>query len=727
MYRYLLICILCYGLPANAQFTYVDEQSIPVSNQAGEILPLAWSGGLNASQFNTIDLNFDGHEDLVIFDRMTNKVITFLNDNGRHIYAPDYESLFPPEAERFLLLKDFNCDGRKDIFTGDPLGIKVYSNTSEESITWEQFMFTTQTGGKRPVILTKGFNLTNLQIQPDDLPAIVDADGDGDLDIFNMRYPSGATIEYHQNLSMEKYGSCDSLEFERITQTWGGVTECECGVFAFNNEDCDAGGRTKHQGGKALLAIHANDDDIIDLLVSEADCDQVFLLQNTGSFNDPIITDATTFPETNAISLTTFPAVYYEDVNFDGKKDLISAPNLYSKEHLTINLKSSSWLYQNIGSNEHPELEFVTENFLQSDMIDVGDNAVPAFADANGDGDYDLFISNNSEIDTKSRIYFYENIGTLDEPAFKLIDDNFLSFSDKSFYNLKIHFHDLNRDGRKDLIFTATNADDGSTKLYIIPNTNAAGLTLNGSPEIIPFNFTSGENLSFVDVNQDGAIDLLVGRSSGAVEYWRSTSTSGLPAFSLADNAYIPADPNSLTQSIATTSGDFNADNKTDLVLGDQRGILKIISDFRTKENRTTVITEIIYNERLEKYTARNLGGRLWPTVVNLFATDKPAIVIGNILGGLRVLRNDNGNSLPHTLRITVTPNPIRSGERIKIQSVRDVKLEIVNALGQQVSLPDTMLSGSIEHFVNVNLPAGLYFLKFVSHSSTSTQRLIIY
>ena len=38
----------------------------------------AWAGGLNAAQFNEIDLDLDGVKDLVVFDRSGNKLIPFL-------------------------------------------------------------------------------------------------------------------------------------------------------------------------------------------------------------------------------------------------------------------------------------------------------------------------------------------------------------------------------------------------------------------------------------------------------------------------------------------------------------------------------------------------------------------------------------------------------------------------------------------------------------------------
>ena len=424
MSRLVFCAFIFWPLAAWAQYNYVLDQSIPVQDQDGAELSNPWAGGINAAQYNTMDLDGDDIADLVLFDRMANKVITFLAKDGHHQYSPEYESLFPPDVTNWLLLRDYNCDGKKDIFTGHVLGIKVYTNVSPAAgqIQWEHYRFF---GGssKSPVVLTQGNSLINLQLQFDDLPALGDADGDGDLDIFNIRY-AGSGVEYHQNFSIENGWACDSLAFKRITQNWGNFTECHCGLIALNGEECPPhGGRTKHAGGKTLLAMDANGDESIDLIFSEAECDQLFLLPNEGTLLNPVINSYTPFPDTHPVDFSTFPAAFYEDVDFDGVKDIISAPNLFAKALLSNNLEESSWFYKNNGSDAEPSFMFIKNNFLQDEMIDVGDNSIPAFADYDGDGDYDLFISRNNVVTgfgIASSIHQYQNTGSKNEPAIRL-------------------------------------------------------------------------------------------------------------------------------------------------------------------------------------------------------------------------------------------------------------------------------------------------------------------
>ncbi len=205
-----------------AQFNYVIDQSVPVTDQNDAAISMPWAGGLNAAQINTLDLNGDGQQDLAVFDRTSDRVITFLNVNNQYRPAPEYETFFPSEITNWMLLRDYNGDGKKDIFTGDNLGIKVYTNVTEPggSLQWRQFLFT-GVGSKSTVLLTKySSGKINLQLNGDDLPSIGDADGDGDLDLFVTRYPNGSTIELHKNFSVERYGTTDSLDIERAIATW---------------------------------------------------------------------------------------------------------------------------------------------------------------------------------------------------------------------------------------------------------------------------------------------------------------------------------------------------------------------------------------------------------------------------------------------------------------------------------------------------------------------------
>ncbi|MBA4055694.1 MAG: hypothetical protein C0490_13345 [Marivirga sp.] len=631
------------------------------------------------------------------------------------------------------MLRDINCDGKKDIFTGDILGIKVFTNVSVgENLSWEQFLFYSGfPGSKSQVLLTKGFSgKINLQLQFDDLPAIVDADGDGDLDIFNVRFVGNGSVEYHQNFSMERYGTCDSLDFERMTQKWGDFTECSCGNFALNGADCPpvVGGRTQHAGGKSLLALDADGDTKLDLLFSEASCSNLYFLNNEGTVNNPVINTTSFYPPNNPVNFLIFPAAFYEDVDFDNRKDLVAVPNIFSKTFPQTNLDRSNWFYKNTGTNAAPAFTFSKTNFLQEHMIDIGDNAVPAFIDYDGDGDYDLFMGQNASDDFVTTIRLYENSGTPTDPQFTFKDNDIWGLSQLFLYNMKIQFSDINRDGKIDLVFTATSYQTGFTTLYYVLNQGAASVDFSNQV-VHTSNITVGfsENISIADVDKDGLPDLLIGKSIGSLEYWKNISTSNEPAFALEDESFLGLGSTVLRQNIACTVSDLDGNGKADLVFGDQTGLLKVVSNFREVADASAAVTDIVFNSLAVSYESKNLGGKIWPTSVNLFSSTKPAIVVGNILGGLSVLRNDEGESLPKTPVIEIYPNPVAKAQGLTIKIDRPASVQLFSILGQQVSEPAYLQANEEYAYKVPYLSAGVYIFRFTVNTKSFAKRIVIY
>jgi hypothetical protein len=713
---------------------YSLDQSIPVSRADGTPYEIPWVGGLNTPEYNKLDLNQDGIADLVVFDRMANKVSTLIRDGERYRYAPEYETLFP-NVSNWLLIRDYNCDGKPDIFTGDVLGIRVFINRTPPRgpLAWEQFRFFAGEGlPKSDVLLTKGFSgLINLQLQFDDLPAISDIDGDGDLDILTVNYTGEGGIEFHQNFSQERYGTCDSLEFERITQRWGNVLTCSCGEFAFGGDGCPphGGGRIKHSEGKGLLAYDFDNDGDIDLVLSNGNCEDVYLLENTGDAVNPDFTLATLFPQPNPAHFPLYPAPFMEDINGDNLLDLVVSAQVFAKDHLQINLQESSWLYLNTGTNELPVFAFEQRDFLQDDMIDVGDGAVPAFMDTDGDGDLDLVVGQmNTGGELTGSLTYFENIGTRSAPAFKLVTDDYLNFKSHGFYNIKPQFYDANGDGRTDLVFTATSSTNQATGLYVLHNKANSGLDVSGqTPVQISFDMLFSENVNMTDVDADGLPDVIIGKTNGSLQYWRNGGPAGSVNLALEKSDYLGFGSSVERQSLAIHTADLDDDGRADLIIGDQYGNLGIINDFRQTSQEVELISDIVYNAFTDSYTTRNLGGRLWPAAARLFETSPPVIAFGSILGGVGILRNDGGLPPSPDLRILVYPNPAQISEGITIWTDRQVVVQLVSMLGQELTTPVTL-----EPFLDHKLPlprvaSGLYLLRVTAGGRNYTRRLVIF
>jgi hypothetical protein len=712
---------------AMAQFTYQMDQSVLVEIN-GQGLSMPWAGGLNSAQVNTMDLNNDGHQDLVVFDRTANKVITYLAEGQAYRYAPNYESLFPAEINQWFLLRDFNCDGKKDIFTSDPFGIMVFVNTTQSGnpLSWRLF-------NPGFPLLTVGFSgSVNLKVNQSDLPAIDDVDGDGDLDILNVRFVGVGTVEWHKNLSMERTGRCDSLQLQRITQTWGEFEECTCGKIAFTGEKTCAqllsGGRTQHTGGKALLSLDFNNDGSRDLFFSEESCTNLYLLTNSGSSANSAMTSFSAFPSGSALSLPFFPAPYNEDVDFDGLRDLVVSPNLASRNSLFIDFSKSLLFYKNTGTAQQPQFTVRKNNFLQDLMIDVGDFSIPAFMDTDGDGDQDLFVANHIKANAAT-IYQFENNGTPTVPSFRLISEDFFGLSILNSYNMKIQFADMNADGTLDLVFSSTSKVNGATTIqYVANSANDKFLVTDAVVKQTNFAIAQNENWLVEDVDQDGLNDILVGNDIGGIEYWKKQGADGNNNFTLTTNGFLGIDGGTDRQNLSLAAADLDADGRADLVTGDQRGILSIYADFRSQNSNLTSASNILFNDLTKKYESRNLGGRIWPTIVNIFNTNKPSIVVGNTMGGIIILKNDEGKELPEQPEISIFPNPYPSANTnpLTIKSDRNIVVQIYNLLGQRLSDSYFIPANQDYHMKTELLPAGMYIARFSWSGKTLARRFVI-
>src|SRR3954467_8726663 len=126
-------CLLLTPYSFSQNYTRIDTVPVKVN---GSWLKNPWTGGHNFIQVSDIDINFDGKKDLFIFDRTGHKVTTYINKGTPNTvdYVDSsfkYSSKFP-HLEDWAILRDYNGDGKPDIFTYaiNCGGIKIWRNTS---------------------------------------------------------------------------------------------------------------------------------------------------------------------------------------------------------------------------------------------------------------------------------------------------------------------------------------------------------------------------------------------------------------------------------------------------------------------------------------------------------------------------------------------------------------------------------------------------------------------
>ncbi|WP_338793425.1 T9SS type A sorting domain-containing protein [Bernardetia sp. MNP-M8] len=698
---------------------------------------LSLTGGFNAPQFSTLKVDNDDLEDLFIFDRTTNQVLIFLqktNSQGQKewIFAPQYTQLFP-KLRNWVLLRDYNNDGQKDIFTSTNLGVIVYQNTKNETgkLTFKiakKILYSTGISG----------NPLNLGIDVTDIPAIVDLDNDGDLDILNFRPAIGTTVEWHKNLSQENYSISDSLIFKKETIKWGDFEECVCENYIFGANACRV--EKPEHAGSSLLILNLDNNPSLDLLVGDVACNYITALFNEGTNTEAILRNPKTrFPTQKPIDIPTFAAVFYEDVTFDGTPDLIAAPNLYLNEGDLIDYENSAWLYQNTGSIENPNFEFIQKNFLQDKFFDIGENARPAFIDADNDGDLDMILGERGHLfpstSYKARLHFLENIGSNQSPKFQYRNDDFLNFASSStlqFQFLKPIISDFNGDNEADLLFIAFDVTTKKAGVFWIENkgNNTISFSLSDLKEITLTGINLGKNdeVLLTELNNDDKIDLLILQDRGGIKSFLQQDDG---SFSLENPNF--GNQNFTRGSFALYERNENGQTSQDLLLSEPEKGLFLIQDFKNQEANFDLIPLSLSTQNLPSdfpsswLNAQNstlyFGNTVFPVAFG------SQILIGTIGGGLQWLSPDgeiisgiDEDKKNTDLFLKIYPNP--ANNMLTIQTQEKGKLILYNTKGQTLiekNIQSNQNEIDISRFAN-----GLYILVFSTEKGQTYQKVIV-
>ncbi|GAB3193947.1 hypothetical protein ABID22_000390 [Pontibacter aydingkolensis] len=710
------------------------RHDIPVT-VAGKQLSDPWSGGLNTPQFSTIDLNKDGQEDLFIFDRQLRKVYTWLavqqNGQWKYTYAPKYEVFFPADLENWVLLRDYNCDGLKDIFTSTPLGIRVFK---QEPATNGQLKFTLSESA-----LYYNSNRVNMQMTGTDVPAITDIDGDGDLDVLIAEFSVGKTLELYRNVQAEQGLACGTMQFVQQTDWWGRITECDgCNNFLFSAYCRVAAPLHSGHNGSSLLLIDMDADGDKDLIMGAVQCNNLVLMENQGTAGNAVMTGFTpAFPAAKPASFAVFPAAYYEDVTFDGIPDMLVAPQV-TDNIWNMDFKASTWLYKNSGAANRPTFDYVQNDFLQNQMIDLSEGAFPAFADLDGDGDLDMLVGNHASYRNNlysASISFYRNTGTATAPAFELVTDDYLNLNSLQLFALKPAFADVNGDNLPDLILTYKELKAGTNRISFIPNKAANGqaAVFNSADVKTLQSIPDGANPALADVDDDGDLDLLLGMKDGSIAFYRNTGTASNAVYTLESNALGGIGFNTIRRTLHPTVTDVDGNGNPDLITVDDSGALRIYRNFTSNLTGTfTAETQVLENVLTQGLQATQFGKGLSITVAPLGGENKLYFIVGSQGGGLYLLEQTAGNMAvaqgPDAgVKLEVYPNPSDKTQRdvVSVRASEPVILQVYDAIGRKVYQSNNVFSRS--HTLPLrNFKAGMYIIRATSKKGGHTSAKLV-
>ncbi|MDP2176327.1 MAG: FG-GAP-like repeat-containing protein [Bacteroidota bacterium] len=766
--NYLFIVIFAFFGSINGQsIKYKLLDSLNFVDQNLNPLNKATSGGYHCPQFSTCDLDGDGKKDIVIYDKLDGSISTYINKGnfGEINYKLDnrYASYFPKMRPfGWMLMRDYNNDGYEDIFTIGDQGYIVYKNISYTVSGRPAFVLTEQLQYRNMFPKGSFIEFNSLSTPSIHLPGIYDIDGDGDLDIMSYSNVGGA-IQLYLNAQVEKGLPSDSMRFFQVDLCWGYFLDFDCNGYLFN--ECRANSNrnydlSRHTAGSSITLYDADNDGDIDLLLGNEGCSHMTLIKNAKTLNSRgydsfFVADTLFVNANNRASVAIYPAGYFLDIDNDGIRDMIYAPNSVNNLYITKEMQQIKW-FKNTGADNFP-IWAQQEVLFTNDFIDNGNRSSWAAADWDKDGDLDLICATNGDKliskDTADRIYLYENIGTSKSPKFILKNQDFGNLRTERIINLTIEIADMDNDGKLDLVC-------GNEKGEIMYYKNTSNTNSTLSPTFTFSNTTfPGFNIDIgsysapavADINKDGLLDLVIGRNDSMISYYRNSGTLTNPDFMIVTNRFgnvKPIDSIGFQYIYDDTFAvigyypvfekyvhskpriaDLNGDGKLELIVGNSLGTLRLYEIDGTAPNSTFKnIDSFVYQKLFQGQINHQLdfGSFISPCLADLDGDTVPEILVSINRGGIMYLTPDfkyshniNIKDISKSIQINGYPNPTSNKIEFNINPDDLNSLYLINTLGQSfdviLNTQSTVLSIDTEL-----LNSGFYIIQFKTKDQKS-------
>jgi len=354
-------------------------------------------------------------------------------------------------------------------------------------------------------------------------PEFCDIDADADLDLFIGNYVG--FITYYQNV-----GTALQHDFHLISRAWNGVD--------LNN--------LIYFGKSAPRFCDLDGDGDLDFFLGDG-VGLIHYWENVGNSSSPNFVFVTDSLEN--IDNTGKSHFAFADIDDDGDFDLFMGnyygnilfyrndgnPNVWDLSLLSSqfagidvgnnaipsfadidadgdfdlfigNMDGNIWYYRNDGDSVNYNFAYMT-NFY--DSIEVDWYAAPEFADIDGDGDYDFFVGreNENNIVSPGDLFFYENVGSPSLPQWSLITLNYLSLDLGE--RAQNRHADIDGDGDQDL-FMANRGDYISHYENVGNQDSASFRWITDTYQNI---HVSGANIVLKDMDADQDFDLFVGEA----------------------------------------------------------------------------------------------------------------------------------------------------------------------------------------------------------------------
>ena len=709
---------LLFSLAA-AQNTYYDfgferQPSIFVIEN-GHALAMPWVGGLNSVRFSEIALDMDGTLDLLGFEKHGNRLLPFLRVGNDFLYAPQYARCFP-DLHDWVILYDYDHDGKSDIFTYGLAAVRVFKNISVDTLQFQLVADPLQ------AFYYNGY--TNIYASPDDYLVVDDIDHDGHLDLLNF-WVLGRYVHHLRNYAEE--GS--PFDFRLENECWGHFEEAADNNAVTLFSDCSTKSDEDHirHTGSSMLLHDFDGNGLPDLLLGDVDSPYNILLYNNGTLSDAQMTmQDTAFPSSMPIFLYSMPVASFVTLPGRNVPSLVvspSDPSLTKSQDL-----NSVWVYDY--NAEIQQYTLTQTDFLQGEMVDMGSGCHPVLYDFDGDGLLDLFVGNYGQFDSakvvngwltsffSSSVAYYRNTGTSSLPVFTLQTRDFGNLKSLGFHALHPTFGDFNGDGETDML---CGQEDGT--LVLVPHDRL----MSGNGDVImrfeDIDVGEYSTPQSFDLDGDGYKDLIVGNRRGLLSYYRN----------MGDN-------NSEFQKITDTLGGVDMRDFTQSYFGYSVPCFYRDAQYGTVLFCAGELGEVAYYkqidgnldgvfEKTEAILAETIGGiaygfregrRVAAAVADLNGDGRSDMILGNYAGGAAYFEGATPpahSSVAQHERppLRVYPNP--ADHVLNLESDQPLESVAIYDLFGRMILVINNIEDNRTVVNTSSLPTGVYFVRTNHHA----------
>jgi len=263
------------------------------------------------------------------------------------------------------------------------------------------------------------------------------------------------------------------------------------------------------------------------------------------------------------------------DYNADGLLDLVVAnAGYHTIENLVDQLKSTLTLFENVGSIDKPVFELVTRDYLNLSETYNFKDMHPAFGDLDNDGDKDMLLG-----DSDGFVHFFKNDATSGQVAnFTLFRGQFGGIDANQ--QATPFLYDVNENGLLDLVigtrtgflYFYNNIGTAEEPEFELVSSEWGGVNVREVGEVTAYSFPV-----LIELGENKELTLLVGSESGKIHAFneiRENIESG--DFNLITDDFLGEKTGLFS---AITVGNIDQDEALEIIVGNNRGGLSLYNE----------------------------------------------------------------------------------------------------------------------------------------------------